>query len=107
MSQSEALTDWGKQLNLKEGSPLSFRRSINTSGNTTYFFQNNRVSFETYNKRLLAIGLNIKARNFLVFQGDVESIAERTPKELTSLFEQVSNSEDFHDVDDRRSKRFN
>lgn len=55
------------------------------------------MSFDTYNKRLLAIGLNIKARNFLVFQGDVESIAERTPRELTSLFEQVSNSEDFRE----------
>ena len=104
MSQRETLTDWGKQLKLKVGSPLLFRRSINASGNTTYFFQNNRVSFETYNKRLLAIGLNIKARNFLVFQGDVESIAERTPRELTSLFEQVSNSEDFREEYTRKQR---
>lgn len=30
-----------------------------------------------------------QARNFLVFQGDVESIAQKAPKDLTALFEQV------------------
>ena len=34
----------------------------------------------------------VKARNFLVFQGDVQSIAQRTPKQLTQWIEQVSGS---------------
>jgi structural maintenance of chromosome 1 len=39
-------------------------------------------------------------RNFLVFQGDIESIASKTPMELTKLIEQISSSESFkHDYD--------
>ena len=34
----------------------------------------------------------IKARNFLVFQGDVEAIATQKPQDLTRLIEQVSGS---------------
>jgi structural maintenance of chromosome 1 len=36
----------------------------------------------------------IKARNFLVFQGDVEAIASKSPKDLTKLLEQISGSEE-------------
>ena len=36
----------------------------------------------------------IKARNFLVFQGDIESVASKSPKDLTALIEQVSGSAD-------------
>src|SRR5690606_1119277 len=32
------------------------------------------------------------ARNFLVFQGDVEAIASQSPKDLTRLIEQISGS---------------
>ena len=37
----------------------------------------------------------IKARNFLVFQGDVEAIASKSPKDLTKLIEQISGSDEF------------
>ena len=40
------------------------------------------------------IGVLIKARNFLVFQGDVESIARKTPKQLVEMFENISGSAD-------------
>jgi structural maintenance of chromosome 1 len=36
----------------------------------------------------------VKARNFLVFQGDVETVASQKPKDLTKLIEQVSGSID-------------
>merc|ERR1712106_967087 len=38
------------------------------------------------------IGINAKAKNFLVFQGAVESIAMKNPKERTALFEEISGS---------------
>lgn len=38
------------------------------------------------------LGINVKAKNFLVFQGAVESIAMKNPKERTALFEEISNS---------------
>ncbi|CAB1120002.1 unnamed protein product [Ectocarpus sp. CCAP 1310/34] len=52
------------------------------------------VTWESYEKRLRSIGVLVKARNFLVFQGDVESIASKSPKELTQLFEQISGSDE-------------
>ena len=41
------------------------------------------------------IGYIAKARNSLVFQGDVESIAGRNPEALMLYFEQISGSEEF------------
>jgi structural maintenance of chromosome 1 len=43
----------------------------------------------------------IKARNFLVFQGDVEAIASKSPKDLTRLIEQISGSDEFKEEYDR------
>ena len=34
----------------------------------------------------------MKAKNFLVFQGDVEHIASQSPRDLTRLIEQISGS---------------
>lgn len=34
--------------------------------------------------------INVKAKNFLVFQGAVESVAMKNPKEMTMLFEEIS-----------------
>jgi len=36
----------------------------------------------------------VKAKNFLVFQGDVESVASKTPKAFTNMFEHISNSKE-------------
>ncbi len=36
--------------------------------------------------------MNVKAKNFLVFQGAVESIAMKNPKERTALLEEISGS---------------
>ena len=38
------------------------------------------------------IGVNVRAKNFLVFQGAVENLSLKTKKELTSVFEKVSGS---------------
>ena len=38
------------------------------------------------------LGINVNAKNFLVFQGAVESIAMKNPKERTALFEEISGS---------------
>ena len=46
----------------------------------------------------------LKARNFLVFQGDVESIAHKSPKELVELFEQISTSAELKEEYLRLSK---
>ncbi|KAG1682285.1 Structural maintenance of chromosomes protein 1A [Nymphon striatum] len=50
------------------------------------------VPQQEYFDKLVKIGINIKAKNFLVFQGAVESIAMKNPKEITQLFEEISRS---------------
>ena len=44
--------------------------------------------------KLQELGINVNAKNFLVFQGAVESIAMKNPKERTALFEEISGSGD-------------
>ena len=48
------------------------------------------VTSQTYLKELEALGINVKGKNFLVFQGAVGSIAMKNPKERTALFEEIS-----------------
>ena len=53
------------------------------------------VSKQDYADRLGHLGINVKAKNFLVYQGAVESIAMKNPREITSLFEEISRSNDY------------
>ena len=69
-----------------------FSRSVSPSGVGEYRVDGQVVSFADYEKELGTIGVLLKARNFLVFQGDVESIARKTPKELVEMLEQISTS---------------
>jgi len=52
----------------------------------------NVVSKHDYASALEKIGISIKAKNFLVYQGAVESIAMKNPKEITAMFEEISHS---------------
>ena len=53
---------------------------------------NENVSSQEYLQKLEQLGINVNAKNFLVFQGAVESIAMKNPKERTTLFEEISGS---------------
>lgn len=50
------------------------------------------VTADAYNARLESYGILVKARNFLVFQGDIENVAQMSPKDLTNLVETISGS---------------
>ncbi|KAI2085374.1 Structural maintenance of chromosomes protein 1 [Ophidiomyces ophidiicola] len=69
-----------------------WKRSITSQGVSEYRINNRIVTAQQYNDGLEAENILIKARNFLVFQGDVESIASQSPKDLTRLIEQISGS---------------
>ncbi|KAL6658112.1 hypothetical protein ACP70R_003698 [Stipagrostis hirtigluma subsp. patula] len=73
---------------------LRFTRSITAAGGSEYRVDGRVVAWEDYDARLRSVGILVKARNFLVFQGDVESIATKTPKELTALVEKISGSDE-------------
>lgn len=74
------------------GEEQEWKRSITSQGVSEYRINNRVVSATQYNDALEAEHILIKARNFLVFQGDVESIASQSPKDLTRLIEQISGS---------------
>jgi len=48
------------------------------------------VSSAAYNEELEKIGVLVKSKNFLVFQGTVESLAMKNAKERTAMFEEIS-----------------
>jgi structural maintenance of chromosome 1 len=69
-----------------------WKRTITSAGQSEYRIDNRVVTSKAYNEALEEHGILIKARNFLVFQGDVENVASQNPKELTRLIEQISGS---------------
>ncbi|XP_061375307.1 structural maintenance of chromosomes protein 1 [Gastrolobium bilobum] len=79
---------------LASGSEIQFTRTITSAGASEYRIDGNLVTWDVYNAKLKSLGILVKARNFLVFQGDVESIASKNPKELTALLEQISGSDE-------------
>ncbi|QSL64516.1 hypothetical protein MERGE_001817 [Pneumocystis wakefieldiae] len=74
------------------GNHIQYKRTISSSGTTEYIIDNKIVTATIYNKALEGHNILIKAKNFLVFQGDVETIASQSPKDLTRLIEQISGS---------------
>ncbi len=59
------------------------------------------ATFADYSSFLEGQNILIQARNFLVFQGDVEAIASKSPKDLTKLIEKISGSEELRDEYER------
>jgi len=53
------------------------------------------VKMEEYAAALEKIGVLMKSKNFLVFQGQVESIAMKNAKERTAMFEEMSRYRQF------------
>jgi structural maintenance of chromosome 1 len=69
-----------------------FQRTIRPNGSGDYRINNKVVTYKQYEDKLASIGVLVKARNFLVFQGDVESLARKSPTEFVDLLEQISQS---------------
>lgn len=76
------------------GTEIQFTRTITPAGGSEYRVDGRLLNWDEYNGKLKSLGILVKARNFLVFQGDVESIASKNPKELAALIEQISGSEE-------------
>jgi structural maintenance of chromosome 1 len=74
------------------GDQKKWKRTITSSGASEFRINDRVVTAAQYNEALEAENILIKARNFLVFQGDVEAIASQSPQDLTRLIEQISGS---------------
>jgi len=84
--------DNGKHIRYKRTYYLTreYWRRITPGGGSEYRINEKAVSAVDYTGALEKHNILIKARNFLVFQGDVEAIASQSPKDLTRLIEQIS-----------------
>ncbi|XP_057376078.1 structural maintenance of chromosomes protein 1A-like [Daphnia carinata] len=76
---------------LEDGTELKFTRIVQGSS-SEHRFNGEMVNPQRYFTELEKLGINVKAKNFLVFQGAVENIAMKNPKERTALFEEISGS---------------
>ena len=71
-----------------------FSRTISSTGATQYKIDGKEYSWDAYSKVLEEINIVTKARNFLVFQGDVEGLASKTSRDLLAHFEAFCGSGD-------------
>ncbi|XP_050068218.1 structural maintenance of chromosomes protein 1A [Anopheles maculipalpis] len=69
----------------------TFQRSV-INASSEYRINGSVVTPQHYLAELEKLGINVKAKNFLVFQGAVETIAIKNAKERTALFEEISGS---------------
>ena len=69
-----------------------WQRTITASGASEYRINRRQVTAKEYNEALEEHSILVKARNFLVFQGDVEKIATMAPDKLTEQVERISGS---------------
>lgn len=74
------------------GKNVEMMRSISRLGDTSYKIDGKPVTYKEYASFLEEQNILIKAKNFLVFQGDVEQIASQSPMGLTKMLEEVSGS---------------
>ena len=74
---------------------LVFKRTISNSGSSDYFINKVKESTDNYQGMLQELNIIVKAKNFLIFQGQVDALAMKSGKELTSLFERISGSDEF------------
>jgi structural maintenance of chromosome 1 len=72
-----------------EGDEYVFRRTVDETGASKYILNDKEVSAGDYDNQLKEFGILTKARNFMVYQGDVEALASKSAPELTKLLEQV------------------
>lgn len=98
-----------KAIYVKEnGDTLEFKREITPSGSCNFTINGSNVTVSQYSQVLKEENILIKARNFLVFQGDVEKVASQSPIELTKMIETISGSiafkKEFDDLQIRSDK---
>lgn len=82
-----------------DGGEVQLSRSVlGASGASEYRIDGRSVTRDAYTETLATLGILVKARNFLVFQGDVESIASKSARDIARLIEQISGSEQLRDA---------
>jgi len=84
----------------EDDNETEFSRIIHGSA-SEYRINKKVVRLEQYAEALEKIGILMKSKNFLVFQGQVESIAMKNAKERTAMFEEMSRSGELREEYDK------
>ncbi len=74
----------------ESSSSIWLTSSISTSGQSTYYLNSREATWKNYNQQLEKFNILVKAKNFLVFQGDVEGVASQDSKALAKLIDRIS-----------------
>lgn len=77
------------------GEIMKLKRTINVNGSSDYRINDINVTALQYTMALKAENILIKAKNFLVFQGDIENVAAQSPKDLSRMLETISGSAEY------------
>ena len=79
-------------ISLRSGNEtIVFSRSVNARNESKYTINGSKVSLERYRESMSKCGMDARG-SFLVFQGDVESLALCDPKSLGQIVDRVSGS---------------
>ena len=89
------VVDEGEMVGVDGDAEVVFSRSITATGATIYKVDGKEHTWDAYSKVLEEINIVTKARNFLVFQGDVEGLASKSSKDLFAHFEAFCGSGDY------------
>lgn len=98
--ESEKLSELSRDAYVKilfktdKGSYMHFKRTIAANGISEYSINKTKENAETYLDVLASFNIFTRAKNFLIFQGQVDALAMKSGRELTLLFEKISGSED-------------
>ncbi|SCV74401.1 BQ2448_6833 [Microbotryum intermedium] len=87
-----------------KGKEWRFKRTIARSGISEYHLNGKKVKYDEYNDTLEGFNILVKAKNFLVFQGDVEQVASQSPKDLALLIDRISGSGDYKEAYEAAAK---
>ena len=82
------------------GREIKFTRTV-VGASSEYRIDGKVTNAVDYQAELEKIGIYLRAKNFLVYQGQVESIATKNAKELTQMLEEVSRSGELKEDYDR------
>lgn len=77
------------------GEIMNLKRTITLTGASEYKINDRAVTQLQYTMALKAENILIKARNFLVFQGDIENIASQSARDLAASIETISGSAEY------------
>ena len=91
-STSGATTAHVKAFYSDNGKTVTLQRSISDTGDSHYSIDGKTVPYRDYAAYLEQQNVLVRAKNFLVFQGDVEQVAQQRPRDLTRLIEEISGS---------------